>query len=476
MSSFVVSARKYRPVAFPQVFGQGHITTTLEQAIKNQRPAQAMLFCGPRGVGKTTCARIFAHQINSFDDQDPTRSTHALNIFELDAASNNSVEDIRNLTEQVRFPPQQGKYKIYIIDEVHMLSQQAFNAFLKTLEEPPAYALFILATTEKQKILPTVLSRCQIFHFKRILTSDIVACLQKVCKQEKQSAEEEALYHMARQADGSIRDALSLFDMLMTFSQEKHLTYEHVQKHLDLLESHYFFKLTRALAETHLSEGLCMLDEAAKRGVDLHHFLLAWSEILRDLLLAKDLKTDTLLQFSTAQLENYQQESHTFSQEFLLSALEILNTGEQQYKQSQYPRLHVELLLAKISRLQKIPLQTTTPTAQKAPNHSAKTPSKAPSPPSSSPTQATDPATKTTAAQTPVSSFKTPSLTLADTHLSETPAPSAAPEPPKAKPTTPSAIKPEPKPYTDQEKLQALMKKHKILTGIQERFQLKGEL
>ena len=369
MSSFVVSARKYRPVSFSEVFGQAHITSTLQHAIKSEKPAQAMLFCGPRGVGKTTCARIFAYHINEFSDQDPAHSTQALNIFELDAASNNSVEDIRYLSEQVRFPPQQGKYKIYIIDEVHMLSQQAFNAFLKTLEEPPAYAIFILATTEKQKVLPTVLSRCQIFHFKRIGVSDIVACLQRICEKESLKAEEEALYHIARKSDGALRDALSLFDMLITACEGEPLSYTRLQAHLDLLDSGYFFKLTAHLAEERLAEGLLMLDEALQKGVDLHHILLAWSEVLRDLLLAKDTKTQPMLQLSTAQLESCQKHAQQFDIDFLLRALDVLNLGEQQYKQSQYPRLHVELLLTKISHLRQPERASTATESEKKKHH-----------------------------------------------------------------------------------------------------------
>ena len=366
MKSFVVSARKHRPLAFSDVFGQSHVTTTLEQSIASKRFAQAMLFCGPRGVGKTSCARIFAHQVNEFKDQDPTRGTHALNIFELDAASNNSVEDIRNLIEQMRFPPQQGAYKVYIIDEVHMLSQQAFNAFLKTLEEPPPYAIFILATTEKQKVLPTVLSRCQIYHFKRISVEHIVACLQKICKEEALEAEERALYQVARKADGSLRDALSLFDMWVTFSEKKRLTYEQLQAHLDLLDESYFFELTHHLVAAELKEALLMLDQAIQNGVDLHYLLISWSEILRDLLLSKDLKTEPLLHISSDQLESYRKEGAALSESFLLYSLEVLSQGEQAYKQSQYPRLHVELLLSRISHHLKAP-QDLTPSTKEEP-------------------------------------------------------------------------------------------------------------
>ena len=469
MSSFVVSARKHRPVAFSQVFGQSHITTTLEHAIKSEKSAQAMLFCGPRGVGKTTCARIFAHQINNFSDQDPTQSTHMLNIFELDAASNNSVEDIRHLIEQVRFPPQQGKYKIYIIDEVHMLSQQAFNAFLKTLEEPPSYVIFILATTEKQKVLPTILSRCQIYHFKRIAVPDIVLCLKKVCKKEKLKAEEEALYHIGRKADGSLRDALSLFDMLVTACKGESLTYARLQAHLDLLDSSFFFELTAHLKEGRLAEGLLILDKALQQGVDLHQILLAWSEVLRDLLLAKDLKTEPLTQLGSTHLTSYRKQAEQFTNEFLLSALDTLNVGEQQYKQSQYPRLHLELLLAKI-RHYKQPEQPLLPSVEKKSI--------------AQPESRTDNADKDALPVRPLKSSKsttqlpsTPSLRLSEetSIVKKKPNSTAKEEDTTTKPSSDSSTT-KTTPYTDQEKLDHLAKKYPDLKDLQSRFDLEGEL
>ena len=448
MSSFVVSARKHRPVSFPQVFGQEHITTTLEHAIKEQRIAQAMLFCGPRGVGKTTCARIFAHQINGFEGRDPTKGAQALNIFELDAASNNSVEDIRSLVEQVRFPPQGGTHKVYIIDEVHMLSQQAFNAFLKTLEEPPSYAVFILATTEKQKVLPTVLSRCQIFHFKRISVPDIVDCLKKVCEIEKLEAEEEGLYQIARKSDGSLRDAFSLFDMLITFCEGKKLTHTSLQEHLDLLDTSYFFEIITWLRDGNLANALLALDTALQSGVDMHQLLLAWSEVMRDLLLAKDSKTKPLVMLSASQTEVYQQEAAHFSSDFLLEVLDVLNTGEQQYKQSQYPRLHMELLLTKISQINQ-------KTTESPPLQEKNTIISGDSPQSASPSiESPNPSGKVAA----------PSKTE-DSNVQK-----KEQIPPK------SPIKSNQQPYTDQEKLEVLAKKNPDLKNIQQRFALEGEL
>ena len=246
MENFVVSARKYRPLGFEEVVGQSHITTTLENAIKTNHLGQALLFCGPRGVGKTTCARILAREINGFKAETGDSSSN-FNIFELDGASNNSVEDIRNLIDQVRYPPQEGKYKVYIIDEVHMLSTQAFNAFLKTLEEPPSYAIFILATTEKHKVIPTILSRCQIYDFNRIEIDAIVGQLQKIAKSEGVEAEEEALHIIAQKADGAMRDALSMFDLIATFSSDGKITYQGTIDNLHILDYDYYFRITDAL-------------------------------------------------------------------------------------------------------------------------------------------------------------------------------------------------------------------------------------
>ena len=273
MESFVVSARKYRPLGFEEVVGQGHITTTLKNAIEQNQLAQALLFCGPRGVGKTTCARILSRMINGFEAQNGDANTANLNIYELDAASNNSVEDIRNLIDQVRYPPQEGKYKVYIIDEVHMLSNQAFNAFLKTLEEPPSYAIFILATTEKHKVIPTILSRCQIYDFNRIEIEDIVGQLKKIAKKEGISYDDDALHLIAQKSDGALRDALSMFDLIVTFSSDKKITYQNTITHLHILDHDYYFKLSDLFIEQNLSATLVLFDEILKKGFDAHNFL-----------------------------------------------------------------------------------------------------------------------------------------------------------------------------------------------------------
>ena len=292
MEKFVVSARKYRPKGFDEVVGQSHITTTLKNAIDNNQLAQALLFCGPRGVGKTTCARILARMINEFDE---SHDGNALNIFELDAASNNSVDDIRNLIDQVRYPPQYGKYKVYIIDEVHMLSQQAINAYLKTLEEPPSYAIFILATTEKHKIIPTILSRCQIFDFNRIQISDMTAHLQKICAQESITAEEEALRMIAQKADGALRDALSIFDRIVSFSGQT-ITYKDVIENLNILDYDYYFQVVDAILSEDSSQLLLLFDEVMRKGFDGDIFIHGLGEHLRNLLVCQDQRTVGLLE------------------------------------------------------------------------------------------------------------------------------------------------------------------------------------
>ena len=350
MESFVVSARKYRPVGFEEVVGQSHITTTLQNAINNNHLGQALLFCGPRGVGKTTCARILARLINDFDPS-TGEGTPNFNIFELDAASNNSVEDMRNLTDQVRYPPQQGKYKVYIIDEVHMLSTQAFNAFLKTLEEPPAYAIFILATTEKHKVIPTILSRCQIYDFNRIEISEIIGQLQKIAEKEQIEAEEEALHIIAQKADGAMRDALSIFDLISTFSTEGKITYENTIKNLHILDYDYYFKLTDALLAEDMSSALLLFDEILKKGFDGSNFLVGLQGHFRDLLVAKKKETAALIEVAGNIRDNYLEQSGKASASFLLSGLNILNQAELNYKISKNQRLHVELCLMKLAHL-----------------------------------------------------------------------------------------------------------------------------
>jgi DNA polymerase-3 subunit gamma/tau len=349
MEQFVVSARKYRPAAFDSVVGQDHITKTLQNAIHKNQLAQALLFCGPRGVGKTTCARILAHTINEFDESQEL--SQSMNIYELDAASNNSVDDIRNLIDQVRYPPQYGKYKVYIIDEVHMLSNQAFNAFLKTLEEPPSYAIFILATTEKQKVIPTILSRCQIYDFNRISVEDMVEHLKFVAGKENIEAEAEALHLIAQKADGALRDALSFFDMIVTFSTDNTVTLESTQHNLHILDYDYYFKITDYLLQENTSDTLLILEEIISKGFDSHNFINGLSEHFRNLLVCKDPDTVQLMEVSDSVKKRYLKQSEQTSMAFLLTALNICNQCDLSYKSSKTPRLHVEIALMKIAHL-----------------------------------------------------------------------------------------------------------------------------
>jgi DNA polymerase-3 subunit gamma/tau len=363
MENFVVSARKYRPQTFESVVGQSHITTTLKNAIKNNHLAQAFLFCGPRGVGKTTNARILAKTINcqslspeieACNECESCKSFNAgisMNIHELDAASNNSVDDIRNLVDQVRYPPQGGKYKIYIIDEVHMLSNQAFNAFLKTLEEPPAYAIFILATTEKHKIIPTILSRCQIFDFNRIQVKDIADHLSGIAQKEKIEAENEALHLIAQKADGALRDALSMFDLIVTFSSDNTITYKKTIENLHVLDYDYYFKMTDMLFEENIAQVLIIFDKILREGFDGHNFIVGLSEHFRNLMVCKDTATIKLLLVSEEVQKKYQAQSQKIPLSFLVTALNLANTCDLQYKSSKNARLHVELTLIKIAYL-----------------------------------------------------------------------------------------------------------------------------
>ncbi len=366
MDHFVVSARKYRPVTFDSVVGQSHITTTLKNAIRTNHLAQAFLFCGPRGVGKTTCARILAKTINCQNLGDDVeacgecescvsfQNNASFNIHELDAASNNSVEDIRNLIDQVRYPPQTGKYKIYIIDEVHMLSQAAFNAFLKTLEEPPSYAIFILATTEKHKILPTILSRCQIFDFNRIQSKDIAHHLADIAQKEGINAEHEALELIGQKADGGLRDALSMFDLNVTFSTNNHLTYAAVLENLHILDYDYYFKITDALTAGSIARSLVLFDEILRKGFDGHLFVIGLLEHFRNLLVCKDPATVTLLQVTESAERKYLEQSLMADLSFLLSALSITGQCDINYKSAKNQRLHVELCLMKLANLPQV--------------------------------------------------------------------------------------------------------------------------
>jgi len=351
MEQFIVSARKYRPQQFADVVGQQAITNTLENAIKSNHLAQALLFTGPRGVGKTTCARILAKRINEeelgeiSEDED-----FAYNIFELDAASNNSVDDIRLLTEQVRIPPQIGKYKVYIIDEVHMLSASAFNAFLKTLEEPPAHAIFILATTEKHKIIPTILSRCQIFDFKRIGIVDIKNYLHKIAKEENITAEDDALHIIAQKADGALRDALSIFDRVVSFCGSN-LTREAVTENLNVLDYEVYFKMTDLIISNDIPNVLLSYNEIVAKGFDGHHFIIGLASHFRDLLVAKDKETAVLLEVGDKTKKQYLTQALKTDIRFLITAIEKANTCDLQYKSSKNQRLLVELCLMQLASI-----------------------------------------------------------------------------------------------------------------------------
>jgi DNA polymerase-3 subunit gamma/tau len=365
MENFIVSARKYRPATFETVVGQQHITGTLKNAIKNNQLAQAFLFCGPRGVGKTTCARILAKTINctnptaemeacgKCDNCLSFQNGHSFNVHELDAASNNSVDDIRSLIEQVRIPPQAGRYKIYIIDEVHMLSQSAFNAFLKTLEEPPSYAIFILATTEKHKILPTILSRCQIFDFNRIQVEDIASHLSTIAERENIAFESDGLHIIAQKADGGLRDALSMFDQIASYAN-KNITYKAVIDNLNILDYDYFFKLTSYLTAAEVSQTLLLFDEILNNGFDSNNFINGLASHFRNLLVGKDASTIKLLEVSENIKQKYLDQCRQTELSFLLTALNLANTCDLNYKNSKNQRLQVELALIKMCHIRSV--------------------------------------------------------------------------------------------------------------------------
>jgi DNA polymerase-3 subunit gamma/tau len=349
MEHFIVSARKYRPTVFKDVVGQQAITNTLENAIEHNHLAQALLFTGPRGVGKTTCARILAKKINQ-DGTEKVDEDFAFNIFELDAASNNSVDDIRSLIDQVRIPPQVGMYKVYIIDEVHMLSSAAFNAFLKTLEEPPKHAIFILATTEKHKIIPTILSRCQIFDFKRITVNDIKGHLMDVAKSEKINAEDDALHIIAQKADGALRDALSIFDRVVSFSG-KNLTRQAVTENLNVLDYTYYFLVTDLLLANDIPKVLVAYNDILAQGFEGHHFITGLASHFRDLLVCQNQETIALLEVGEQVKTMYFEQSRNTSHEFLMDAIEIANSCDLRYKTSHNQRLLVELCLLQLASL-----------------------------------------------------------------------------------------------------------------------------
>ena len=360
MENFIVSARKYRPSTFRTVVGQEHITGTLKNAIKSGQIAQAFLFCGPRGVGKTTCARIMAKALNcqhlteDFEPCNECESCKAFNtsasfsVYELDAASNNSVDDIRALNEQVRIAPVGAKYKVYIIDEVHMLSQSAFNAFLKTLEEPPAYAKFILATTEKHKILPTILSRCQVYDFKRIKEIDIVHHLQYVAQNEGIQTEDEALHIIANKADGALRDALSIFDQLVSFT-DKNVTYQATIENLNVLDIDNYFKMVDYLFDEDFSKAMLLLDEILSKGFDGQHFIAGLASHFRNILIAQNINTLNLMEVSDSVRAKFREQANKIDKTLALRALDLSNTCDFNYKSSNNKRLAIEICLMQIN-------------------------------------------------------------------------------------------------------------------------------
>ena len=404
MENYIVSARKYRPTTFESVVGQQALTQTLRNAIRSNRLAHAYLFCGPRGVGKTTCARIFAKTINCLT---PTSEHEAcnqcescsafneqrsFNIHELDAASNNSVDDIRSLIDQVRIPPQIGKYSVYIIDEVHMLSQGAFNALLKTLEEPPSYAIFILATTEKHKILPTILSRCQVYDFTRITVADTIRHLQYVAKQEGITVTEEALNVVAQKADGGMRDALSIFDQLVAFCG-KEISYEQAIEVLNVLNSDYYFRMIDAALQGAVGESLLLLNEVLQKGFDAGHFITGLAQHLRDVLVSKDAATAQLLETSDAIRQHYQQQATRCNARWIFNALDIVNTCDVQFRTAKNKRLTVELALVKLCRLVEAPVTNNQAPIANNPSPIANSPSpQSPSRPVASSPQSPKPA------------------------------------------------------------------------------------
>jgi len=408
MEKFIVSARKYRPASFVDVVGQPSITTTLRNSILNNHLGHAYLFSGPRGVGKTTCARIFAKTINCEQISDAGEACNqcesclsfnenrSYSIHELDAASNNSVDDIRTLTEQVRIPPQIGSYSIYIIDEVHMLSQAAFNAFLKTLEEPPAHAIFVLATTEKHKIIPTILSRCQIFDFNRIRVEDAVDYLKQIAAKEQLEYEEDALHVIAQKADGAMRDALSIFDQVVSFSGEK-ITYQDVISNLNILDYEYFFKLTFSLLEGDVASAMLLFDEILGRGFDSRNFVNGYAAHLRDLMVCKNPETIQLMEVGAGIKEKYLDQSAEVSLPFLYEGLDICNQADIQFRSSRNQRLTIELALVKMANLSEVSKKKTVTEAEAEAPEAVPRPSPKAEPPDPEPVpqDSADPAPRT---------------------------------------------------------------------------------
>ena len=458
MENYIVSARKYRPTTFESVVGQQALTQTLRNAIRSNRLAHAYLFCGPRGVGKTTCARIFAKTINCLT---PTADHEAcnqcesctafneqrsFNIHELDAASNNSVDDIRSLIDQVRIPPQIGKYSVYIIDEVHMLSQGAFNALLKTLEEPPSYAIFILATTEKHKILPTILSRCQVYDFTRITVADTIHHLQYVAKQEGITVGEEALNVVAQKADGGMRDALSIFDQLVAFCG-KDISYEQAIEVLNVLNSEYYFRMIDAALQGAVGDALLLLNEVLQKGFDAGHFITGLAQHLRDVLVSKDAATAQLLETSEAIRLHYQQQATRCNARWIFNALEIVNTCDIHFRTAKNKRLTVELALVKLCRLvegpeaQSVGVQSPTkPVVQPAPQPATK-PAPQVAPKSEPQPQVSQPqAPKAKPTSLPISMPSIPSISIKQSTSSAQPAATETTPQPKEQRNTPFTV------------------------------------
>lgn len=466
MESYTVSARKYRPTKFKEVVGQQHVTRTLKSAIEKEHLGHAFLFCGPRGVGKTTCARILAKTINctnltpegeacgECESCKAFQQQQSFNVYELDAASNNSVDDIRRLVEQVRYAPQSGQYKTYIIDEVHMLSQAAFNAFLKTLEEPPSYAKFILATTERHKILPTILSRCQVFDFHRISIKEIVEQLKGVVEQEGLQAEEEALHVVAQKADGAMRDALSLFDRIASSSGQT-VTYQDVIENLNILDYDYYFRLTEMLNSGNIAETLVTFNEIHDRGFDLHNFLVGLSEHFRNLLVCKHEATHKLLDLPESASERYVQQANKFPLSFILTAMNILNQFEQQLRASKNQRLHVELALLKLCHI---------PQAVKLAEELRSPDSKKKVVEAPAPEQQQEEATEQQASEE-----KAKEETTAESAQQQVAEPEPEPEPqqeaPKDPEFTPASAPPEPEDQPKPEATQPPRRKKKVLMG-----------
>ena len=344
-SNYTVSALKYRPNSWDTIIGQENIAITLQQAIDSNQLAQAYLFCGPRGVGKTSTARLFAKSINL--KHDPNLTDFSYNIYELDAASNNQVDDIRNLNDQVRIPPQKGNYKVYVIDEVHMLSQSAFNAFLKTLEEPPPHAIFILATTEKHKIIPTILSRCQVYDFHRISIPDMVAHLENIANKEGVKSEPEALHIIAEKADGALRDALSCFDLMVNFTNSN-ITYKEVVKNLNILDHDYYFKFADYIHQNLIHESLLLFSEIISKGFDGRLFINGLASHFRNLMISKDERTLKILEYTKDTIEKFKTQGELFDNQYLTDLLSLTNEADSFYKTSQNQRLLVEILIMKL--------------------------------------------------------------------------------------------------------------------------------